>query len=269
MKRVRSKDGTELAVEVIGSGPPLVLVDGAFAGRSFGPMLELAKRLSGHATVMHYDRRGRGASGDTPPFARERELEDLAEVCALAERPPCVYATSSGSVLALRAAAAGVQMARLAVYEPPFSLDGTHVPNPPDFREQIVQLLGAGRRDDAVKLFMRVVGVPAFGVWFMRLLPNVWPHLRAAAHTLPYDFAALGDSQRGGPLPDELRVALQSIAVPTQVLVGGDSPPWMQHNAKVVESLVPGAQRRVIPGQTHTISAKALVPTLLELLANA
>ncbi len=267
MKLVRSKDGTELAVDVIGQGPPMVLVNGAFGGRAFGPMPELAARLSSHATVIHYDRRGRGESGDTPPFALERELEDLAAVCALAERPPSVYATSSGSALALRAAAAGVKMARLAVYEPPFSLDGTHMPQPPDFREQIVRFLATGQRDQAITLFMRVVGVPAFGLWVMRLLPSVWPHLRAAAHTLPYDFAALGDSQRGGPLPDELRRALQSVAVPTQVLVGGKSPPWMQHNAKVVASLVPGAHLQVIRGQTHTVSAKAIAPCLLELLA--
>lgn len=265
MREIQSSDGTRIALDSTGSGSPIVLVDGAFCGRTFGPMPGVARLLEKRATVFHYDRRGRGGSGDTPPYAVDREIEDLAAVCAQTESPPLVYATSSGSALALRAAAKGVRMARLAVYEPPFYLDGTYTPSPSDFREKIVDHLGAGRRDEAVKLFMRVVGVPAFGIWVMRLLPNVWPHLRAAAHTLPYDFAALGDSQQGSALPPVLRSLLQGISVPTHVLVGGRSPEWMVHSVRVVASTVPNAQLRVIPGQTHTVSAKAIAPVLLEL----
>lgn len=266
MKELHSADGTKIAVDVIGSGPALVLVDGAFAGRTFGPMPAVAKHMAAHMTVFHYDRRGRGGSGDTAPYAVEREIEDLAAVCALAGSAPSVYATSSGSALALRAAGSGVGMSQLVIYEPPMYLDGTWLPNPKDFRERIATLLAKDQRDDAVKLFMSVVGVPAFGIWMMRMMPNVWPHLRAAAHTLPYDFAALGDSQRGGPLPEELRVIFARISAPTHVLVGGKSPAWMQHSAQVVSDLIPRARLRVVPGQTHTISTKAITRELSALV---
>jgi hypothetical protein len=266
VRTIRSADGTELALDVEGSGPPIVLVDGAFGGRAFGPMADIARHLAKHATVFRYDRRGRGGSGDTKPFSVALEIEDLRAVCAEADGPPFVYATSSGAALALRAAGGGVRMRRLAVYEPPFYLDGTFVPTPPDFRERIAALLADDRRDDAVKLFMRVVGVPSFGVWMMRLIPSVWPHLRAAAHTLPYDFAALGDSQRGGAMPAELAEVLGHVTVPTHVLIGGKSPQWMMYAAQVTAALVPQAQLRVIAGQTHTIATKAIVPVLVELV---
>ena len=258
---VTSRDGTRIAYDRIDSGPPVVLVDGAFCYRGFGPMPALAKELAGRHTVFYFDRRGRGDSGDTTPYAVEREIEDVAAICALTGEPPALYGISSGAMLALRVAAA-VPIRRLAIYELPLQIDGTHVADPPDFRERIDAHLAAGRRGDAVKAFMKVVGVPGFGMVMMRLIPGVWRKLCAVVHTLPYDFACIGDAQRGGPLPDELRRLLAAVPVPTRVLVGGKAAPWMKHACEVVARLVPGAEHGVIPGQTHNVSAKAMAPEL-------
>jgi pimeloyl-ACP methyl ester carboxylesterase len=264
MKTTTSRDGTRLAYEALGSGPPLVLVDGAFCRRTFGPMPDLAKLLAARFTVFHYDRRGRGESGDTPPHAVEREVEDLEAIVAAAGGSPFLYGISSGAALSIRGVASGLAVKKLAVYEPPFALDGTHTPSPADFREQIAAMLAAGKRDDAVKLFMKVVGAPSFAIFFMRLLPGVWPKLRAVAHTLPYDFAVLGDTQSGGPLPAELREKLASITIPTLALAGGKSPEWMHHASKKVVETVALGSFRVVPGQDHNVSARAMAPVLTD-----
>lgn len=267
MKKVRSKDGTEIAIDVVGSGPPVVLVDGAMCRRAFGPMPDLAKQLAPKHTVFYYDRRGRGDSGDAQPYALDREIEDLEAVCRAAGEAPCVFGSSSGAALAARAVGKGVPAARLALWEPPFILDGTHTPDPPDFQDRIRASISAGKPNDAVKQFMRAVGVPGIGIFFMRLMPNVWPKLREIAHTLPNDFEALGDTQRGGPLPAEWRDLLGAIRVPARVLVGGKSPPWMHHANEVVAKAIPGATRGVLPGQMHNVAAKAIAPVLLEFFA--
>ncbi len=267
MKTTTSKDGTTIAYEQLGSGPAVVLVDGAFCRRAFGPMPDLAKALSSRFTVLHYYRRGRGESGDTKPYTLDKELDDLEAVVAAAGSDVCVYGISSGAALAMRAVGRGLRIRRLAIYEPPFALDGTHTPTPADFREQIAAMLAAGDRDAPVKLFMRVVGVPAFGIFFMRWMPNVWPKLRAVAHTLPYDFAQLGDTQRGGPLPADLASALAAISCPTVAMAGSKSPPWMHHASKTIGETVRGASFRIVPGQDHNVSAKAMAPVLTELFA--
>lgn len=264
MKTAQSKDGTTIAYDRVGNGPPLVLVDGAFCYRGFGPMPKLAPLLAKHFTVFFYDRRGRGESGGASPYAVDREIEDLGAIVDAAGGSAFLYGISSGAVLAMRAVASGVRAERLVVYEPPFALDGTRFPDPPDYREQIGSMIAAGQRDAAVKLFMKVVGAPAFVIFMMRLFPNVWPKLRAVAHTLPYDLAVLGDTQRGAPLPADLRQELASIATPTLSLVGGKSPEWMHHAAKVVSQAIAGASLRVIAGQDHNVAAKAIAPLLIE-----
>lgn len=264
MSTVTSSDGTRVAYEINGSGPPLLLIDGAFCSRAFGPMRELSSLLSARFSVVTFDRRGRGQSDDTTPYAVERELEDLQAIAGAIDQPLYVYGTSSGAVLAARAVAAGLPTKKLALHEPPLYLDGTCYPSPPDFQQQIADHLAAGRRSDAVKLFLRVVGVPSFGVFFMRLIPGVWRNLEAAAHTLPYDFAVLGDTQRGGPMPDELTSCLGAIRVPTAVFVGGKSPDYLHHAAQQVAELIPGSTQRVLPRQTHNVSAKAVAPVLNE-----
>lgn len=268
MTKVNSKDGIAIAYEQMGSGPALILVDGAFCSRSFGPMRALAKRLAPHYTVVFYDRRGRGDSGDAPAYEVAHEIEDLKALVQMMGGEAFVYGTSSGAVLAARAVAAGLQAKKLALYEPPLSLDGTHQPDPADFVEQIAAMLKDDRRGDAVKLFMRTVGVPRIGILIMQLLPGAFSGLKRVAHTLPYDFAILGDTQRGGPLPDELKEALQSIRAPVLALAGGKSPAWMQHAARRVAEVVPYGRTSIVPGQTHNASAKAVAPALIEFFAD-
>src|SRR5262249_48216530 len=149
------------------------------------PMAPLAKLLAPSFTVVHYDRRGRGDSGDTPPYAVEREIEDLAAVVDVVGGSAFLYGASSGAALAMRAAANGVRARKLVMFEPPYAMDPSASPLLPSYRAQIDQLLAAGRPGDAVALFMRVVGTPAFVIYMMKLFPNVWPKLKAVAHTLP------------------------------------------------------------------------------------
>jgi pimeloyl-ACP methyl ester carboxylesterase len=266
MNTVTSKDGTRIAYERRGSGPPLVLVDGAMCSRAFGPSPSLAPLLAPHFTVFYYDRRGRGDSGDTPPYAIERESEDLAAVVDAAGGSAFVYGSSSGAALALRAAASGVHARRLVLHEPPYAMDASASPLLASYRGRIAELLAADRRGDAVALFMKVVGVPAFGVFMMRLMPNVWPKLKAVAHTLPYDFAQLGDTP-GTPLPRELLDRMGAVKAPTLMVLGGKSPPWMARAVEAVASAIPGAKQRTVPGQNHAIAAKAIAPVLMEFFA--
>ncbi len=262
--QVVSRDGTTIVYEQRGSGQPLILVDGAFCHRGFGPMPKLAPLLAQHFRVTSYDRRGRGASGDTPPYAVEHEIEDLQALLEEAGGSAFLYGASSGAMLGIRAAASGLAFERIAIYEPPLALAGSPPPLPPDRVAEIIQMVREGRRGDAVKTFMRMVGVPAIALPMMRIMPGVWSKLTAAVHTLPYDFAIQGDTSGGKPLPPELGQAMASIHVPTLVGVGGKSPPYLHHAAKTVASAIPGATSRVVAGQTHNVSEKAIAPVLVE-----
>lgn len=267
MKTATSRDGTTIAYEQLGSGPPLLLVDGAFCSRKFGPMPALAKLLQDRFTVVYYDRRGRGDSGDTQPYSVAKEIDDIKALVATMGGEAFIYGTSSGAMLAARAVAAGVKARKLAMFEPPLALDGTHYPKPADYAEQIKELLRADRRAEAIKLFMRVVGMPGFAVFIMGLMP-MFKGLKAVAHTLPYDFAVLGDTQRGGPLPDELKGALRAVTVPTLVATGGKSADWFKHTARVVSEQFGGEKHTtIVPGQNHNASAKAIAPVLIEFFA--
>lgn len=263
MNTLTSKDGTRIAYDQRGSGPPLVLVDGAMCSRKFGPSPSLAPLLAPHFTVFNYDRRGRGDSGDTQPYSVEREIEDLAALVEAAGGSAFVYGSSSGAALAMRAAASGVHARKLVLHEPPYALDDSASPLLPSYRGRITELLADDRRGDAVALFMKVVGVPGFGVFMMRLMPNVWPKLKAAAHTLPYDFAQLGDTP-GKPLSRELLDVMRAVKAPTTMVLGGKSPDWMRNAVETVASAIPGAKLATVPGQNHAIAAKAIAPVLIE-----
>lgn len=269
MKTVTSKDGTTIAYEKMGSGPPLLLIDGAFCMRSFGPMPKLAPLLAPHFTVVHYDRRGRGDSTDAAPNAADvaqREIDDVRALVDMMGGEAHMYGCSSGAMLALRAVAAGVKATKLALYEAPLSLDGTRVPNPIDWQEQIRAMLARDDRSGAVKLFMKTVGMPGFAIAMMSIMmPGIWRQLRGVAHTLPYDFAQLGDTQRGAAMPDELVQACAKVRVPTLVASGGKSPPYMAHAAKrLAECIGASAKTHVVPKQDHNVSEKAIAPVLLE-----
>lgn len=258
MKNVTSKDGTSIAFEQIGNGPPLILVDGALCYRGMGPSGPLAKVLADTFTVYTYDRRGRGMSGDTAPFSVEREIEDIEALIGEAGGSAFVYGISSGAAFALEAAKSGLAIKKLALYEAPFIIDGTRTPVPDDFRETLIEKISAGRRSEAVKLFMKAVGVPSIFIALMPLMP-AWSKLKAAAHTLPYDFAILDGYQAGKPLPSQ---RWDAIKTPTLVMDGGKSPEWMRNAMTALADAIPGANLQTLPGQTHMLKPKAIAPAL-------
>ncbi len=262
MKKVHSKDGTTIAFDQSGKGSPIILVGGAFQHRSIDPRTaQLAALLAPHFTVFHYDRRGRGDSSDTAPYAVEREVEDLGALIAEAGGSAFVYGMSSGAALALEAASRGLAITKLALYEPPFIVDDSRPRLPEDFATQLTELVSSGRRGDAVELFMtKAAEVPVEVVAQMRHAP-IWPEVEAVAHTLIYDTTIMGDNNA---LPTE-RVA--SVTVPTLVIDGGESPMWMRNAAQAVADALPNAQRRTLRGQTHDVAPEALAPVLEEFFA--
>jgi len=257
MSEVRSADGTRIAYERIGDGPPVILVDGALCSRTMGPMAPLAALLADRYTVYRYDRRGRGESGDTQPYAVEREVEDIAALIDAAGGPVRVYGTSSGAALALEAANRGLAIGKLALYEAPFIVDDTRTPLLEDYSAGLTLCLTENRRGDAVAHFMKAVGVPGPFVFLMRLTP-MFSKLKAVAHTLPYDRAIVADHQRGRPLPKDR----WTFSGPILVAVGGKSPTWMRNAMEALTNVLPSAELRTIAGQTHMVSEKAIAPLL-------
>ena len=264
MKKILSKDGTAIAVDRTGSGPALVFVDGAMCYRASGPSRPMAAALAGHFTVFTYDRRGRGDSSDNEPYDVQREVDDLDAVIREAGGQAVVLGVSSGAALALEAASRGVPITRLALYEAPFIVDSSRPPLPDDFVSRINQALAAGRRGDAVKMFMKVVGVPGIFIALMRLMP-AWSKVTAVAHTLPYDFAIVGPFQKGQPLP---KLRWTGATMPTLVMDGGKSPAWMRNATRALASVLPNATYRTLDGQTHMIKPKALAPPLVDFFRN-
>ena len=259
MNTVTSGDGTRIAFESRGAGPAVVLVDGAMCSRSFGPTGGLAEALADQFTVYRYDRRGRGESGDTQPYTVAREVEDLAAVIAEAGGSACVLGISSGAGLALEAAASGVPIAKLALFEPPYTADG----GDPEQRRQdaahMDELLAAGRRSEAVELFFGWVGMPDEAIAQMRSSP-MWPALEAVAPTIAYDDRVMGD----GTVP---RDRARQISVPTVVIDGSESSDELRRAATAVANAIPRAQQRTLQGQSHQADPATLVPILREFFA--
>jgi pimeloyl-ACP methyl ester carboxylesterase len=260
MNTTHSTDGTAIAYETCGEGPPLILVDGALCYREMGPSRALAKALCEHFTVIRYDRRGRGDSTDTAPYCVDREIEDLAALIAAAGGSAAVCGFSSGAVLALDAAARGLPITALALYEPPFIVDDSRPPAAADYVEQLNTLLASNRRGDAVRLFMRHVGMPAPLVSLMRFMP-AWGKLKRVAHTLPYDGEIMGETQLGRPLP---ATRWPGTKVKTHVIVGGKSPAFFHNGTRLLAELLPNGEHRVLDGQTHMVKAKVLAPALID-----
>src|ERR1700722_12014223 len=251
---VKSKDGTAIAYSQSGGGPSILLVDGALCSRKFGPSPVLAPLLAKHFTVYAYDRRGRGESGNTLPYAVEREIEDLGVLLEKAGGSAFVFGVSSGAALALFAAAQGLPIPKLALYEAPFILDKSRSPLDKIWLK-IDQAVEAGNPTGAVTTFLKAVGVPGFVVALMRLFP-VWPQLKAVANTLPYDGAIVKDYQKGEPLP---AAQWASAKMPTLVLDGGKSPQWMRNAMKTLAEILPNAEYRTLEGQFHDVAKAAVV----------
>jgi pimeloyl-ACP methyl ester carboxylesterase len=251
MKTVQSTDGTEIAYEATGSGPALILVTGAFCDHT--SPAALATALSTKWTVYAYDRRGRGSSGDTSPYAVVREIDDLAAVMEEAGDSPLLYGHSSGARLALDAAAAGLPIGRLAVYEPPFGL-GAPSAGAATLRSRVERLLHVGDRTGAAVLHLRESGMPEHVVQYMRQAPW-WPAMEAFADTLPYDEALCGDLT----IPFD---RLERIVVPTLVLGGGNSDAEFLKALRTVADTIPGSTYAVLDEQDHVPADDVVEPML-------
>jgi len=258
MELVTSKDGTPIAVDRYGSGPALILIDGAMCARAFGPLPPLAKALASHFTVYHYDRRGRGESGDAAAWDQQREIEDLDAVITLAGGSAMVFGISSGAALAAEAARQLRGITRLALYEAPYVVDDTHAPLPPTFIAELQALVATNRRSEAVKKFMRYVGTPAIAVFVMSKLP-FWKNFTSIAHTLPYDLQIIAPHHNSRPFPAG---KWSAITIPTLVMAGGKSPAYMQNAMRALADALPNAAHQTLAGQTHMVKTPALAPAL-------
>ncbi|HJR70916.1 MAG TPA: alpha/beta hydrolase [Gammaproteobacteria bacterium] len=255
MSHITSQDGTPIAYERLGSGPPVILIDGAMCSRAFGPMPKIAALLALHFTVYLYDRRGRGESGDTPPYAKARELEDIEALIGAAGGSVFAVGLSSGAALALEAGASSARIKKLAVYEPPYMVDNPRFAQV-DHEGNLRALVAAGQHGAAVKYFMRMVNVPAPFILLMQLMRGMWRKLKAVAPTLPYDMAIMGDWQ----IPS---ARLAKLATPTLAMYGGKTETRLKRAIEELVKVLPDVRQQVLPGQTHNVSAAALVPALV------
>jgi len=259
LAHVVSKDGTRIGYTRTGNGPAVVLVDGALSYRGSSLNDGLARALAPEFTVYTYDRRGRGESGDTRPFAVERELEDLGAIVAAAGGRARLYGISSGGALVLEAGARLAGIEEVAVYELPLVVDGERQPVPPDAAAHTRELLAAGRRAEAVSYFMRDgSNLPGWIVAIMHLMP-AWGRLKAVAHTLPYDLELMDGLQAGKPLPR----GRWDLQVPALVMGGGKSPAWLRNGTRALADNL-GAEHRTLEGQRHIVKAEAVAPAVSE-----
>jgi hypothetical protein len=258
-----SADGTSIAFETFGHGPPLIAVCGATCDRAL--MRSTAQALGGHFTTINYDRRGRGDSGDTLPYAIEREIEDIAALIDVAGGSAGVYGHSSGAGLVLRAVAAGLPVDSFVLHDPPYSPDDESSRDEARaFAEAIRGLLAADKRAEAIETFYRGTGMPDEMIEGIRETP-MWPGLIELAPTLAYDSAVMGDIENGGAIPEE--VAARATR-PGLVLVGGESPQFMMDVGLQLAELLPRGSHRVMEGQDHVVAPEVLAPIVADFLGS-
>jgi pimeloyl-ACP methyl ester carboxylesterase len=267
VSNVISRDGTSIAYSRTGEGPAVILVDGALAHRAINPTaLLVAALLAPQFSVYTYDRRGRGDSGDTAPYSVEREADDLEAIIAHhSDGEAHVFGWSSGALLALDAAAHGLQVQTLAVYEPPLLVDGSHPPLSPDFLSRITELVSADRRREAVELyFTDALNVPADALAAMHR-GLVWREWEKVAPTLVYDGTLFHDTLGGTTLAAN---RWRSVTIPTLVIDGEASRATMHAGAEALAQLLPNARRCTLVGQTHDVAAEILAPVLAAFFAH-
>ena len=260
MKTVTSKDGTTIAFDQLGQGPVVILVDGALQYRAFDQgMAQLADLLAQHFTVIHYDRRGRGDSTDTHPYAVEREIEDIEALIDKTGGSAYVFGISSGAALAMEAAIKlDGKVKKLAMYEAPYNDDDSARQAWKEYRRQLENVIALDRGGDAVGLFMMLLGMPADHLEGMRQNP-MWPLWEAVGLTLAYDAAAMGED---ASVPTN-RAA--RVAVPALIMDGGVTEwPFMHITATALAKAMPNAKHHTLEGQTHEVAAEALAPVLVE-----
>ena len=261
MNTVISADGTAIAYDSRGTGPALIMVDGALTVHSSGSRSELVKLLAPHFTVYGFDRRGRGGSGDTQPYAVAREIDDIEALVNKAGGAAFLYGHSSGGPLAMRAAIRlGSKVSKLAMYEPPYNNDPTAQESWRQYLSQLRTILAEGRNGDAVALFLRFVGTPAERIEAMRAAP-FWPGMAAVAPTLAYDHAAI----MGEPWSVPAGLAAK-VGVPALVMSGDAGLPFLPEVARALSQAIPRGCLRMLPGQTHEVDPDALAPALVEFL---
>lgn len=257
MDTVTSADGTTIAFDRVGQGPPVVLVGGGSVDRTSNATI--AERLAHDLTVLNFDRRGRGDSGDTLPYAIDREVEDIEAVIGAAGGSAGLWGSSSGAALALEAAARGLPIRRLAMWEPPFLPDA--LPRPPEDQvERYETMVAEGRRGEAVEYFMtRIIGMPQEAVDQMRSAP-FWAAQEALAHTLAYDARIMGDYR----IPVERAAA---VSVPALVVAGGADFPWMRETAQALAEAIPDGRAHLLDDQGHDVDPAVLAPVLVGFFA--
>ena len=257
-KTAISRDGTIIAYEQSGSGPTLILVSAALTDRSGNR--RLARYLSDRFTVINYDRRGRGGSGDAIPYATDKEIDDIGALVDASGGSAFLFGSSSGSVLALDAAARlGSRVQKLYMFEPPFIVDSSRPPMDTTLSSAVVRQVANGSRAEAVRLFFtRGMGIPSFGVTMMRFLMPGWSKMCAMAHTIPYDLAILDGTQAGQPLPGE---RWKNASLPIKVAVGSKSELFFHSGAKGLVQILPSAQYQSLAGLNH--GALLLAPKAL------
>jgi pimeloyl-ACP methyl ester carboxylesterase len=253
-----STDGTRIAFSREGSGPTIVLVDGAMCYREFGPAKPFTDELKGDFTVVSYDRRGRGESGDSSTYDVKLEIDDLTAVLDAVGGTPSVLGFSSGAGLAYRTAASGARIAKLAGYEAPW----VGVRGGRDYVADLDRLNEQGRGDKMVDYFMtKMIGAPFFMPIMFRFMGENWKKLKAVGHTIRYDARVMGGDF-------EVPTAeLAKITVPTLVVWGSKAAKEMVAGNQKVADTIPGAAHRILDGQTHNVAPAALGPVLKEFFA--
>jgi len=252
-----SKDGTKVAYDKTGQGPSLIIVAGAFQDRM--AMAAYAEPLSKHFTVYNYDRRGRGESGDNQPYTVEREIEDIDALIQEAGGSAFVFGGSSGGVLTLDAVAHGLNITKLAIYEPPFVVDDSRDPVPENIVDQLKDMIVSGRRGDAAETFMTKGSLmPADTVAGMRTQP-FWPGVETVAHTLVYDATIMEGTMQGAPLPSD---RWKAVIIPTLVIYGGVGPAWSRNAAEALIEMLPHAERQTLEAEFHNLSPDVLTQVL-------
>src|SRR5918992_2155148 len=264
MDKVTSSDGTAIAFERLGAGPPVIMVCGAMCDRAL--MRPTAEELAKHFTVFNYDRRGGGDSRDTTPYAVEREIEDIGALVAEAGGTASVYGHSSGACLVLHAATHGLPIAKIVLHDPPYAPDGDEEAQriSREYGENLKAMLSEDRRGDAVELFMTLVGMSQEMVEGMRRSPR-WGGLEAMAPTLAYDSEVMGDIGRDGTIPVD---KASRVRVPALVLTGGADYPWMTDVGRRLADAMPNGRHRVLENQEHVVPPEVLVPALAEFFAD-
>lgn len=260
MGTIQSADGTTIGFDAWGDGKPLIMVDGATGYRATWQLPgQVAELLGPEFRVYAYDRRGRGESGDTAPYEPQREIEDLAAIIEEAGGRAFVCGFSSGAVLTLDAAAAGLPIAKLAVFEPPFVVDGSRAPLPADYVDRLDAAVASGHPGDAAEIFLTAaIGLPVEAVAGMRQGP-FWPVLEAVAHTIAYDGRIMGSTMSGAPLPAD---RWASLTVPTLIMYGNGTEPWLITAARALAELLPTASLQAVAGAQHSVEAAVLAPAL-------